>query len=1282
MFQRSKPKPIGGNNRGDGDGNDEVDPWKKINEFKPKSSTLKRFESSLKSGGGDGGKYKKTTKKKSNEISGGVSSSKLGVFETSQQQDLEKYRKLSNIHYSDSDDSDFEDNDTGERDRFSRSVDEEEEQDDFQMFLDDENDDENVNGMFKKKKYGGMVPVEYTKKEWLRKEVNYDDYKDGNGKMLPFYMQQMFSDYIIGNNNEKVNPDGEDRCPIVRFYGCTEDGHSAMCNVYGYTPYFYIKQNRDYTINDLNLFEEFLEQKVNSDLNIKEECKKKILKVESVEATDLMYYQAGKKSKFISISVAFPLIVTPLRKLLENGFYINVLNNKTKQIEFVYQKYQTYESNVLFVLRCMIDSSIVGSNWIQLNNYELIESEDRKRTNCQLECNIHYKDLVSMDTEKDPWGKIAPLRILSYDIECSNTDGHFPTPDKDSVIMIANYVTECGSNAPIIKNIFVLGTCAPIKDADVMCFETEEELLKAWRDFVIQSDPDIVTGYNIENFDTPYLVNRAKHLSVKGFNQLSRLKSYNSNVKVTTFSSKQLGSREIKVVNLPGRVTLDVLPAIKLGYKFSSYTLNNVSSIFLKEQKEDVHHTMITKLFLGNDNDRKRLAVYCLKDAYLPQRLMDKLMFIINYIEMARVTGIPISFILEKGQQIKVMSQLLRKTKALNYLIPTPVTKDNKTFPGANVFSPISGYYTKPVTTLDFASLYPSIMIANNLCYSSLIREEDLYLIPEDHYIRTPYGYCFMKSEYYQGVLTSILQGLLSKRKDVKKMMKTEKDPLRRTVLDGRQSALKVSANSVYGFTGASIGMLPCIPISASVTTLGKQMILQTKDAAEEYYSKKNGFSHDAKVLYGDTDSVMVLFGVDSIEESMKLGKEAADRISKLFKAPIKLEFEKVFCPYLLTDSKKRYAGLKYESMDKPPVLKVTGMENVRRDNCQLVRTVMNHTLELVIKQSNIEGAVQYIKNVISDLLANKIDIQMLIITKSISKSIQSYDGKVAHIELAKRMALRDPATAPRTGDRVRYVIIKTHKKAKAFEKSEDPIYVLENNIPLDNKYYLDNQLAKPLMRLLKYVVKSPETLLCGEHTRFIYNATPTLKTGIMKYAKEIPTCLRCRTPLGNIKSNGIENKTRTAVCDSCRPYMIDIYLDIQNERNHTEKKYSRAWTHCQNCQGSLHQEILCNNYDCSLFYLRRRIQLDLNAIQQKLSRFDVSKEEDDENEKMQLEEEEKIREERKEKKRKREEDIQLEKKRRRVDEKKKNECQDPITFADLIGEDSNVTLEDVDELE
>merc|ERR1719440_1674800 len=178
------------------------------------------------------------------------------------------------------------------------------------------------------------------------------------------------------------------------------------------------------------------------------------------------------------------------------------------------------------------------------------------------------------------------------------------------------------------------------------------------------------------------------------------------------------GGRTVTEVNIEGRVQFDMIVAIQKEYKLRSYSLNAVSAEFLGEQKEDVHYSMMGDLFVTSAETRRRLAVYCLKDAYLPMKLMEKLLFMYNYVEMARVTGTPINFLLNRGQMIKVTSQLLRKARQFGFVMPALKSQPSEDkYEGATVLDPITGYYAKPIATLDFASLYPSIMMAHNLCY-------------------------------------------------------------------------------------------------------------------------------------------------------------------------------------------------------------------------------------------------------------------------------------------------------------------------------------------------------------------------------------------------------------------------------------------------------------------------------------------------------------------------------------------------------------------------------------
>jgi DNA polymerase delta subunit 1 len=238
------------------------------------------------------------------------------------------------------------------------------------------------------------------------------------------------------------------------------------------------------------------------------------------------------------------------------------------------------------------------------------------------------------------------------------------------------------------------------------------------------------------------------------------------------------------------------------------------------------------------------------------------------------------------------------------------------------------------------------------------------------------------------------------------------------------------------------------------------------------------------------------------------------------------------------------------------------------------------------------------VKNTIADLLQNKVDMSKLVITKALTK--ETYDAKQAHVELAKRMKSRDPRSAPSLGDRVAYVMVKGATGSKNFENSEDPIYVLENNVPIDTRYYLDNQLAKPLGRIFEPILgeKNARALLMGDHTRTISVAAPTIG-GLMKFAKKTQTCMGCKKPLiGKQESEG-------AVCSDCAPRVGELYNKTLDRVSDLEVKFGRLWTQCQRCQGSMHCEVICSSKDCPIFYMRMKAKKDLEDAGKELKRFD-----------------------------------------------------------------------------
>ena len=284
------------------------------------------------------------------------------------------------------------------------------------------------------------------------------------------------------------------------------------------------------------------------------------------------------------------------------------------------------------------------------------------------------------------------------------------------------------------------------------------------------------------------------------------------------------------------------------------------------------------------------LAIYCVKDAWLPCRLIVKLSKMINAISMSQVTGVSLNDVLSRGQQIRSLTMMLAyilRRKHIRYYIPSSnnASDSNDTFEGAVVITPLKGFYREPVATLDFASLYPSIMQAYNMCYSTLIpsfadaKQRGLAWSEETHDIKDPadpnypevrpirnFDYpeggdfkyvtsdrdvCFVTSKTRKGILPEILKTLLHSRKAVKKLMKnTPENDIQHGVYNGRQLALKVCANSIYGFTGAGKGYLGEKRIASSVTKIGRGMANKSKWMCESTYKE-----HNVKCVYGDSVS-------------------------------------------------------------------------------------------------------------------------------------------------------------------------------------------------------------------------------------------------------------------------------------------------------------------------------------------------------------------------------------------------------------------------------------------
>jgi len=500
---------------------------------------------------------------------------------------------------------------------------------------------------------------------------------------------------------------------------------------------------------------------------------------------------------------------------------------------------KVYEKNLDPVLRFMHRSNIQSTGWIHVPD----GSSPGYGSSCSIDVWVQDWKTLKPVTRDD----IAPFRITSLDIECFSESGLFPDPFRpnDVCFQVALTTREFGKDTWFDRVCF----CVHATDGpDCRSFETERDMLEALGEHIVAIDPDIVTGWNIFGFDLEYLYSRAVVVAAgPKAHQWGRLRGRPNELVVKNLSSNALGDNKLKMVPMTGRYVFDMFQDIKREHKLESYSLNNVSKVILKDSKIDMP---VKEMFLRfREADPRKLgevAEYCIKDTELPHRIATKLCLVQNLIEMAKATWVPLAYLSERGQQIKVFSQVCRKARELGYMVPTLYADKNVTdekYQGATVLDAQTGAYYAPITALDFASLYPSIMRAHNLCYSTLVLDQRYAHVPGVEYEQYgPYRF----AQNVPSLLPVILNELAAFRKKAKKLMAQHEGTPMEAVYNGQQLAYKISMNSIYGFTGAMKGMLPCVAIASSVTMRGRQMIEQTKNYVEHHFP-------GAKVRYGDS---------------------------------------------------------------------------------------------------------------------------------------------------------------------------------------------------------------------------------------------------------------------------------------------------------------------------------------------------------------------------------------------------------------------------------------------
>ena len=577
--------------------------------------------------------------------------------------------------------------------------------------------------------------------------------------------------------------------------------------------------------------------------------------------------------------------------------------------------------------------------------------------------------------------------------------------------------------------------------------------------------------------------------------------------------------------------------------------------------KDDVSPQQIFALAEEGPRGRAIVAKYCVQDCNLVHHLMRKIDVITGYIEMSALCSVPMSYLVLRGQGIKLTSYICKKCNEKGYFMPTLSKVEPRSevafkrqrwkanglserpggeaYEGAIVLDPKCGLYVDdPVACVDFSSLYPSAIISENISMDTKIQIIDkdlkgrvLRRVPET--VKAPPGHRLLEIEYdcYEwvkksnspsaanvkkkvgsrvcvfvqkkierdetgrvvsetgvGVMPAILQELLAARKETRRLAKTIDDPFMKNVLDKRQLSIKITANSLYGQTGAKTSTFYELDCAASTTAVGRRLLTWARRSIETAYANKivqvegRDIHVNAEYVYGDTDSVFFKFNMSNLDGTKIVGREAlrltiplAKEAGKLATQPLKsphdLEYEKTFWPFLLL-SKKRYVGILHEDDPEKGKRKSMGIVLKRRDNAPIVKDVYGGVIDILMKGGKAGSASEFLNEALGRIVAGETPMAKLIITKSLRSGYKN-PKQISHNVLAERIGRRDPGNKPKPGDRVAFAFFANPTKgALQGDKIETPEYIVQNKLPIDYAHYITNQLMKPLQQVFALILE------------------------------------------------------------------------------------------------------------------------------------------------------------------------------------------------------------------
>ena len=554
----------------------------------------------------------------------------------------------------------------------------------------------------------------------------------------------------------------------------------------------------------------------------------------------------------------------------------------------------------------------------------------------------------------------------------------------------------------------------------------EPEILENFNKVVQKEDPDIITGYNIDGYDMPLLEERMK------FNKIQ-----------FRIGRDFIPPRRImdQYWRLHGRVIDDTWWEVRKVLHPKHETLNYVSNMLLNEGKENVNRLDIENEWARRPDD---VIKYCIKDARLALLIYRKIRILDRNLYLSTVSMLPLDDVTNGGTSTYVDSLLIRRADRENIGVPMSSSKfSNDTYEGGYVHTMEPGLFDM-IVVLDFKSMYPSMIIKYNICFTTL---------SNDGTIVAPNGARFLSADVKKGLIPDLLEQLMKKRDEVKKQMKTDKSNYE--YLDGLQAAIKVLMNTFYGVLGTSFYRFTNREISSAITAFARNTITSIIDDLE-----KTG----NKVIYGDTDSIFIESGKETLDEAIEYGSKLSSEISEREK--LVLEFEKIMDPLFSHGAKKRYAGkIVYPPSSAGEIL-VRGYETRRTDSFDLQSEALSKVFDLILSR-DVEGAKKYAEDLIREVAEGKIDNSKLVISRSVKNFSQYKNAKsMANVNAAQKLIDRGDTFIP--GMKVSWIVTDAGKTPQGVEPFIDG---QEFTYTPDYTYY-SKRLQETLNRVLESLDK------------------------------------------------------------------------------------------------------------------------------------------------------------------------------------------------------------------